>query len=331
MVVHHLGETLQIVVTKKTVPVGLPLPQQSNGKPGGGKHQGESETWTRAQPPQQPSSFRAKQPKQSEAEGEQDNRHRSLAEHGQRQHTPAGPPRTPFSREGAPRQQQAEGEGGGEQSIAHLGAPPHQHERTQGKSQGSGDGGGNPTQSGRGGAVASQTRRRPAQEGVGQGRHRGHAGQCGGQPGSPAAKGIPLVRTRKGIEAAHQPVDQWRLVVAGQAVDLGDEPVAAFGHLACGGGEDGGRLINQPGLSQAQQKHSGADEADQDQKQRVTRPDESTCWQEGMQGTSRCPSGGGERSEHKRVMRLASTPRRGTSECRCRGTPNGVAREHHTG
>ena len=215
VVIHHPGETLQIVVTKKTVPVGLALPQQSNGKPGGGKHQGESETSTRAQPPPQPSSLRAKQPKQREAEDEQDNRHRSLAEHGQRQHTPAGPPRTLFSREGAPRQQQAEGEGGGEQGIAHLGATPHQHERTQGKSEGCIDGRGEPTQSGRGGTIASQARWRPAQEGVAQGHHRGHAGQSGGQPGRPAAKGIPLLGTGKGIEAAHQPVDQGRLVVSG--------------------------------------------------------------------------------------------------------------------
>ena len=215
VVIHHPGETLQVVVTKKTVPVGLPLPQQSSGEPGGGKHQGESETWKRAQPPPQPISFRAKQPKQSEAEDEKDNRHRSLAEHGQRQHSPTGPPRTPLSREGAPRQQQAEGQGGGEKGIAHLGATPHQHERTQGKSEGCIDGCGNPTQSGRGGTVASQARRRPAQEGVGQGHHRGHAGQSGGQPGSPTAKGIPLLGTGKGIEAAHQPVDQRRLVVAG--------------------------------------------------------------------------------------------------------------------
>ena len=323
MVVHDAGVALQVVIAEKAVPVGLALPQQGQPIPRGRQGQGEEHAGQGPQPPPEPRAVGAKQAKQAEGEGEQHEGHRSLAEHRQGQGAPTGPPGPPLRGVGAPGQQQAEGEGGGEKGIAHLAAPPHQHERPEGKGQGGAQGGGGAIGAGRGGGPVRGLG--PAQEGLGQGQHRGEARQGGGKAGGPTAKRVKRAESGQSVQAAHEPVDQGWLVVAGQAVDPGDEPVAAFRHLARGSGEEGGGFIHQAGGAQAEQKHSRARESHQQQQRYATRRGGKGCRRPDMQQPRRDGSGMGKRAGHQRQTSVDATSRRAPARRWCGGRQRQVA------
>ena len=260
VVIHHRGEALQVVISKEALPEGLPLHQQLGAIPGQGHGGGDHQARQRPPQPHQQPWLSLPPGEQGQGQAHQHQGHGPLREHRQPQQQPTGPPALAF-RVGiaAPEEQQAQGQGGGEQAIAHRHPAPDQHQGREGKGQGCAEG-----RQGRpgGAAQAAIGGRRwglgPAQQGGRQGQHHHHAGEGRGQAGCPGAQGIPERLAGQQVAQPHQPVDERRFVVAGQAIDPGGEPVAGLGHGPGRGGKQGRRFIHQARAAQPPEEEGDA-------------------------------------------------------------------------
>ena len=251
MVVHHAAEALEVVVAEEAVEEGPALHQQLQPIPGQRHHRGEQQAGAGPQAAAQALEVALQHGEQPKGQAGEHHRHGPLGQHRQPQQQPAGPP-GPGSGIAPPEQQQRRAQQGTEQRIADGHAAPQQHQRRKGEGQGGAGGGDRLQHPPRAGGAGC--RLRPAQQGGRQQQHHAHTAEGGGQAGRPGAQGVPAGLAGQGVAEPHQPIDQRRLVVAGQAIDPGGQPVAGVGHGPGGGGEQRRRFIHQPGAAEAPDK-----------------------------------------------------------------------------
>ena len=85
MVIHHPGKTLEVVITKETAPIGLPLMPQGQAIPRQRHQGGQGQAPQGPEPPQNPPQIGLEPSKGQPGEGRQHNRHRSFGQDRQSQ------------------------------------------------------------------------------------------------------------------------------------------------------------------------------------------------------------------------------------------------------